>query len=190
MRLNPWRRVWIRRVLAAAGLTLGAGLVITIVISAAEDRWWGDYGGGPDNSRYFASTSIDRKNVGTLGVAWTYPYGDAMANPIVVRNVIYGRGRNGAIVALDARTGKEIWIHDGMQAMSARGMNYWESKDGKDRRLIFTMNDYLQEIDAATGLSIKTFGTDGVVDLRAGLDRDPATIGRIQSGTPARSSRT
>ena len=32
--------------------------------------------------------------------------------------------------------------------MTARGMNYWESKDGNDRRLIFSMNDYLQEIDA------------------------------------------
>ena len=48
------------------------------------------------------------------------------------------------------------------------------------------MNDYLQEIDAATGLSITTFGTNGVVDLREGLGRDPATIGRIQSGTPGR----
>jgi quinoprotein glucose dehydrogenase len=73
-----------------------------------------------------------------------------------------------------------------MQAMSARGMNYWESKDGKDRRLILTMNDYLQEIDAATGLSITTFGANGVVDLREGLGRDPSTIGRIQSGTPGR----
>ncbi len=70
--------------------------------------------------------------------------------------------------------------------MSTRGMNYWESKDGRDRRLIFSMNDYLQEIDAATGLSIKTFGTNGVVDLREGLGRDPATIGRIQSGTPGK----
>ena len=40
--------------------------------------------------------------------------------------------------------------------MSARGMNYWESKDGKDRRLIFSVNDYLQEIDAATGQPVFT----------------------------------
>ena len=119
-------------------------------------------------------------------MAWTYPFGETGFNPIVVRGVIYGRGRNGAIVALEATTGKEIWIHDGMQAMSARGMNYWESKDGTDRRLIFTMNDYLQEIDAETGLSITTFGSNGVVDLREGLGRDPATIGRIQSGTPGK----
>jgi quinoprotein glucose dehydrogenase len=159
---------------------------ITIALSAAEDKWWLDYAGGPESSRYFASRVINRTNVDSLTVAWTYPYGETGFNPIVARGTIYGRGRNGAIVALDAKTGKELWIHEGMQAMSARGMNYWESRDGKDRRLIFTMNDYLQEIDAATGLSIMTFGAGGVVDLREGLGRDPATIGRIQSGTPGR----
>ena len=47
------------------------------------------------------------------------------------------------------------------------------------------MNSLLQEIDAKTGKSIMTFGTNGVVDLRVGLDgRDPATIGNIQSSTP------
>ena len=84
-------------------------------------------------------------------IAWAYPYGETGSNPIVARGVIYGRGRNGSLIALDAKTGKEIWIREGMQAMTARGMNYWESKDGKDRRLIFSMNDYLQEINAATG---------------------------------------
>ena len=115
-----------------------------------------------------------------------YPYGETGFNPIVVGGVIYGRGRNGSLIALDAKTGKEIWIREGMQAMTARGMNYWASKDGTDRRLIFSMNDYLQEIDAATGQPIYSFGKDGVVDLREGLGRDPATIGRIQSGTPGR----
>src|SRR4029453_1744443 len=112
--------------------------------------------------------------------------GETGFNPIVARGTIYGRGRNGAIVALDATTGKEIWIHDNMQGMTARGMNYWESADGKNRRLIFSMNDYLQEIDATTGLSIVTFGKDGVVDLREGLGRDPVTVGRIQSGNPGK----
>jgi quinoprotein glucose dehydrogenase len=176
-----------RRSMGATAIALTAVVcVIAVGRSATDDKWWRDYGGSPDNSRYFPSKDINRKNVDTLAVAWTYPFGETGFNPIVVRGTIYGRGRNGAIVALDARTGKEIWIHEGMQAMSARGMNYWESKDGKDRRLIFTMNDYLQEIDAATGLSITTFGANGVVDLREGLGRDPATIGRIQSGTPGK----
>ena len=53
-------------------------------------------------------------------------------------------------------------------------MNYWESADGRDQRLIFAMNSLLQEVDAKTGKSIMSFGTNGVVDLRVGIDgRDP-----------------
>ena len=110
---------------------------------------------------------------------------------MVVRGTIYGRGRNGALVALDAKTGKELWIRDGMNGMTTRGMNYWESRDGRDRRLIFSMNDYLQEIDATTGKSITTFGTDGVVDLREGLGPRSGDDRRASSrARPARCSRT
>jgi quinoprotein glucose dehydrogenase len=170
----------------ALGIALAWATAAVAARSASVDRWWFDYAGGPTSSRYFPSTQITKANVNGLQIAWSYPFGETGFNPIVVRGVVYGRGRNGAIVALDAKTGKEIWIHDNMPAMTARGMNYWESKDGKDRRLIFSMNDYLQEIDAATGTSIFSFGKDGVVDLREGLGRDPATVGRIQSGNPGK----
>ena len=165
---------------AAVGVTLAAGPQRATL----PDIWWHSYGGGPDNSRFIPSAQINRDNVGRLEVAWSYPHSETGFNPIVVRGVVYGRGRGGAIVALDARTGEEIWIHDAMNGMTTRGMNYWENADGTDRRLIFAMGDYLQEIDAATGKTIRSFGTNGVVDLREGLGRDPATIGRIQSGTP------
>ena len=47
------------------------------------------------------------------------------------------------------------------------------------------MDSLLQEVDARTGTSIQSFGTNGVVDLRVGIDgRDPETIGPIQSNTP------
>ncbi len=175
-----------RWLLAAATVSAALGCAVTIAVSAAGDKWWSDYAGGPASSRYFPSTQITKANVGRLNIAWTYPFGETGFNPIVVRGVVYGRGRNGAIVALDARTGKEIWIRESMQAMTARGMNYWESRDGKDRRLIFSVNDYLQQLDAATGQPVFSFGKDGVVDLREGLGRDPATIGRIQSGNPGK----
>jgi quinoprotein glucose dehydrogenase len=72
-----------------------------------------------------------------------------------------------------------------MTGMTSRGMNYWESADGRDQRLIFAMNSLLQEVDAATGKSVMSFGTNGVVDLRAGLDgRDPESIGNLQSSIP------
>jgi len=158
-------------------------------MSAASDqnpREWRDYGGGPDNSKFSALKQINKSNVGKLDVAWTYPYGETMFNPIVARGVIYGKGRNSSLVALDAATGKEIWIHEGLEGITRRGMNYWESKDGKDRRLIFSISDYLQEVDATTGKSIVKFGQDGVVDMREGLGRDPKTIGRIMSNTPGK----
>jgi quinoprotein glucose dehydrogenase len=154
--------------------------------AAGQDRWWPDYAGGPASARYVEADQINRSNVDQLEIAWTYPFGETGSNPLVVRGVIYGRGRNGSLLALDAKTGTEIWIREGMQGMTTRGMNYWESKDGKDRRLIFAMNDYLQEINADTGQPVSQFGVDGVVDLREGLGRDPSTIGRIQSGTPGR----
>ena len=37
--------------------------------------------------------------------------------------------------ALDAPTGKELWAHPNEGAVGARGMNYWQSVDGADRRL-------------------------------------------------------
>ena len=152
-------------------------------------RVWRDYGGSPDNSRYLTLDQITKSNVDRLAVAWTYPTKDTIAyvfNPIIVDRVMYVLARNNSLVALDATTGKEIWIHEGLQGIAPRGINYWESSDRSDRRLLFQQNSYLQAIDARTGQSILTFGTDGAVNLREGLGRDPATIVKTQSSNPGK----
>jgi quinoprotein glucose dehydrogenase len=170
---------------AATGLVAAIAVTTTSLAQSSTDKWWTGYGNGPDNSRYFASKAIDKSNVNRLQVAWTYPYGETGSSPIVVRGVIYGRGRNGSIVAVDAKSGKELWVREKMNGMSSRGMMYWESRDGRDQRLIFPMNSLLQQLDAKTGKSITSFGINGAVDLRVGIDgRDPETIGNIQSQTP------
>jgi quinoprotein glucose dehydrogenase len=178
---------WLVTAVVALAAAAGAGAIGLAQSSGdgAGDRWWTGYGNGADNSRYFASRQINRSNVGRLAVAWTYPYGETGSSPIVVRGVIYGRGRNGSLVAVEATTGKELWVRERMNGMTSRGMNYWESADGRDQRLIFAMDSLLQALDARTGRPITSFGTNGVVDLRAGIDgRDPATIGNIQSTIP------
>ena len=38
-----------------------------------------------------------------------------------------------------------------MNGMTSRGINYWESADGRDQRLIFAMDSLLQQVDAKTG---------------------------------------
>jgi quinoprotein glucose dehydrogenase len=167
------------------GLVAIVAVVATVMAQPGTDKWWPGYSGGPDNSRFFQSRQINKTNVNQLQVAWTYPFGDTGSHPIVVRGVVYGRGRNGSLVAVDAKTGKELWVRENMNGMTSRGFNYWESADGRDQRLIFAMDSLLQQVDAKTGKSIMTFGTNGVVDLRVGLDgRDPATVGNIQSNNP------
>jgi quinoprotein glucose dehydrogenase len=166
-------------------------VVLGLPLAAAQQdhQTWRDYGGGPDNSKYVALDQITKKNVGQLAVAWSYPTRDHNAyafNPIIVGNTMYVMARGSSLVALNATTGKEIWVHENLPSISYRGVNYWESKDGKDRRLIFQINHYLEEIDAATGKSILTFGDKGLVDLRVGLGRDPSTVARIKNDTPGR----
>jgi quinoprotein glucose dehydrogenase len=161
-----------------------AGIAV-LVASGEAQREWRDYAGGPDSSRFVAAKHLTRENVKRLQVAWTYPSGQTDFNPLIVRGVVYGRGANNSFVALDAATGKQIWIHEGVQGFNGRGVNYWESKDGKSRRLIFSANNYLQAIDAVTGESISSFGTEGRVDLRVGLDRDPELVNQ-QTRIPGR----
>jgi len=170
--------------------TLNRWLLVLTVCTAtatafAQKTSWIDYGGGPDNSHFVESKQITKANVGQLDVAWSYPYGQTGFNPLVIDNAMYVTGR-GALIALDATTGKEIWIHEGLQGINSRGINYWESKDRKDRRLIFSVNSYLQEVDANTGKTILTFGKDGAVNLREGLGRDPLRVSQVQSNSPGK----
>ena len=102
---------------------------------------WSDYSGGADSAQYSALRQINRSNVHTLKVAWTYPTLDQAGysfNPLVVDGVMYVLAKNNAIVALDAATGKELWLHENRRGkITTRGINYWESKDRSDRRLLF-----------------------------------------------------
>lgn len=174
------------------GVTGGVALAALVAAAVAQvssatptPREWRDYAGGPDSSRFVAATQITKRNVGKLQVAWSYADGDTDFNPLVVRGVIYTRARGNALVAVDAATGKELWASAEFKAFAIRGVNYWESADGSDQRLLFSTLNMLRALDAKTGKPIPTFGKDGVVDLREGLDRDPAKVEQ-QSRLPGR----
>ena len=142
---------------------------------------------GPDSSNFRDLTQVTKANVSQLQLAWFYPYGAPSFSPIEVGGVLYGLGRNAsALVALDAATGKELWVHDGLNGIQNKGISYWQSEDGKDKRLIFAITSFLQEIDATTGKTIPTFGVDGVVDMRRGLLRAEGTASAAMTGSPGR----
>ena len=93
-----------RRPFLLAGAALAASVAAGVATPAqsSTDTWWTGYGSGSDHSRYVPSKQITRDNVSRLQTASTYPFGDTGSGPIVVRGVIYGRGRNGSLIALDA----------------------------------------------------------------------------------------
>jgi quinoprotein glucose dehydrogenase len=165
---------------------------------------WSDYLGGNDSSHYSGLKQIDRGNAAKLEIAWTYPTADNFTygfSPIVVDSVMFVLAKTGSLVAIDATSGKEIWTHEfvpppgaptfrgpgfGGRGRGNRGINYWESRNRSDRRLLIPANNFLEAIDARTGKLIESFGEGGRVDLREGLGRDPKTVRQIQSNTPGR----
>src|SRR5204862_490845 len=110
-----------------------------------------------DSAQYSALRQINRSNVKQLEVAWVYPTGDGnryFFNPIVINGLMYVLAKNNSIVALDAATGKEIWSYSPApqtRIITNRGINYWESKDRSDRRLLFASNHFLRALDARAG---------------------------------------
>src|SRR4051794_10705529 len=141
---NLMRSALIRQISVAVLLCVpGSGNLV-----AGQTTDWKDYLGGPAASHYSPLKQIDVHNVDKLEVAWSYPTGDESSytfSPLVIDNIAYVAAKKGSLVALDATTGKELWVHQfpggfGMFSGIAgqRGCNYWESKDRSDRRIFVT----------------------------------------------------
>lgn len=161
-----------------------------VMEGTADYRGWPAYGGGGDNIHYSSLRQIDTKNVGQLAVAWSFDTGDAFGdgggasemecNPIVVDGVMYVVSPTLRLFALDAATGKQLWVfdpnpdHKVISKQRLRGVSYWT--DGREARIFMTSRSFLLAVDARTGKAIPGFGRDGRVDLRDGLGRDPQDI--------------
>ncbi len=161
----------------------------SLPLSAQQHQEWKDYGGGPDHSKFVEFDQITKENVNELEVAFVVPTYDNVAyrfNPIIVDNVMYVLARNYSLMAVDATTGEELWVHSNLRGIINRGINFWQSEDKSQKRLIIFINNTMQAIDANTGKSILDFGEhgEGYTDMRQDLGRDPETLGRMTSTFP------
>lgn len=164
----------------------------------AQQSWttWKDYLGSPASAHYSGLKQINTSDIDKLELAWKYPTGDDITytfSPLVVDNVAYFAAKNGSLVAVDATSGKEIWVRNytapgatpsrfgGVAGL--RGVTYWESKDRTDRRIFLPYNGYMEAINARTGKLVDTFANHGKLDLKVGLDR---TSRPLASRTPGR----
>ena len=152
---------------------------------------WQTYSGGGHAAQYSALDQISKANVAQLEIAWTFPAGDGtfVFNPIVVDNVMYVLARENEIVALNAQTGQELWTHPHEGPVSGRGINYWQSADGADQRLLYLNTGFLTALDAGTGETVTSFGDNGRVDLRTALaagGRDISNVRPLHTSNPGR----
>jgi len=150
---------------------------------------WPAYGGNKAGNRYSTLTQINRENISQLKVAWMYDARDSdqagkrpreiECQPIVVHGILYGTTPELKLFALDAATGRQLWLFNpsakqqGYNSMN-RGLDYWE--DGDDRRILYPAGSNLYAVDAMTGQPVTSFGNNGKVDLHTGLENDRYAI--------------
>lgn len=185
------------------GLVLGASLALLsaacatvpgasqggLPAEAFDYVGWDGYLGGGESSQYSALDQINKSNVAQLELAWTFPTGEGQPprfNPVVGGGRMYVLAGDGNLVALDPATGQEIWRSDIEGRIGGRGINYWESADGAEARLMVLHDGMLRAIDAATGRFIDSFGQGGMVDLRTALPEGSVEARPLQTDNPGR----
>src|SRR5215471_14225184 len=85
------------------------------ILHAQKNTNWAEYLGGPSSAHYSPLKQVNTGNVNQLAIAWSYPTGDETSytfSPLVVDNIAYVAAKQGALVALDASTGKPLWVHN------------------------------------------------------------------------------
>jgi PQQ-dependent dehydrogenase (methanol/ethanol family) len=80
--------------------------------SDAEPQNWMHYWGNYQGTHYSALNSITRDNVLRLQAQWSIQLpgpSNLETEPLVIDGVMYTSGQPGTVLALDARTGRQIW---------------------------------------------------------------------------------
>jgi quinoprotein glucose dehydrogenase len=165
-------------------------------------KGWSTYAGTKDGARYSSSENITVKNVSKLRQAWTYSSADRdsnnrtqnQCNPVMVNGVLYGTTPRLKLFALNATSGKQLWLFDPATADTTvkadpfayykvnRGVVYWEDKNGDNRRIFYNASNRVYCINIADGKPVNSFGNGGYLDMTENLGR--AIHSFVASTTP------
>ncbi|QBM17010.1 quinoprotein glucose dehydrogenase [Marinobacter sp. JH2] len=169
------------------------------------DESWHAYGRSNFGQRYSPLDQITLENVGNLEKAWQYQTGDLQlpkdvgeityeATPIKIGNSLFLCTPHNWLVALDADTGEEQWVHDAnvpmesqRQHQTCRGVSYLPPSEGDTNEIdgqlikepaedlasvqcdaqIFmpTSDARLLAVDPESGARCSGFAEDGSLDL-------------------------
>lgn len=189
-----------RRILAG----IISQLFVFELAAANRDVEWRSYASDGASSKYVSLDQINAGNVGQLEEKWVWNSADNEivervnadglklwphafeTTPLMVDGTLYVSTSMSQVAAIDATTGRTLWVHDPKSYLSAdgkivyppnvglvqRGVAYW--KKGSIRRVyLATGSGQLISLDARTGQPDTHFGQSGVVDLKKDL-RNPA----------------
>ena len=157
----------------------------TIIIPAKKDNFlpgtkienieknysnWMRSHGGYSSMRFSSLKEINKTNIDNLEVAWTYKSKNVkksiQANPVVKDGLIYFPTPENHIVCLDGATGEVVWEYKVKRGFVAakRGLLLWEDKKNNTLKIFFNNDDQLIALDAKTGIPIKEFGKNGIIN--------------------------
>jgi glucose dehydrogenase len=173
---------------------------------------WTHYAADARGTRYAPLDQINASNFNKLEVAWRFktdnlgprPEYKLEGTPLMVNGIVYTTGgTRRSVIALDGKTGEQIWVYslrEGARAanaprqLSGRGVSYWSDNRGDDRILFITTGYRLVALNAKTGAPIQSFGKNGILDLKEGvvygnrqpIDLETGEIGLHSTPTVAR----
>jgi len=145
---------------AASAVVVPGGVTFERLKNAgAEPHNWLMYWGDFQGTHYSGLKQVDATNVSQLRSAWAFPMpGDSVleAMPVVVDGVMYTT-QPGVVVALDARTGRQIWRYARQQKVrnpyEINPFNRGVAVLGQ-RVFVGTLDAALVALDARTGLPL------------------------------------
>ena len=94
-------------------------------------------------------------------------FAGSQVTPLVINGLMYLATPYNRVVAVEAVTGKEVWVYQLPSGNpSSRGVEYWPGDAKTPPQIVFgTSNGRLISLDAKTGVPNAAFGEKGSVDL-------------------------
>jgi quinohemoprotein ethanol dehydrogenase len=156
----------------------------------SDGRDWAGYGRTFGEQHFSPLDQINTGNVAKLGLAWSLdlPTGNSVTQPLAIDGKLYFSTGNSIIHAVDAVTGRELWVHDThaneaagermRMSWGTRGIGYWNGKVYTG-----TVDGRLIALDARTGdqvWSVQTLpeGSQGFITGAPRLFDDKVIIGQ------------
>jgi len=132
-----------------------------IVNSSKEPQNWLTYGGDYKGWRNSSLDQINKTNVKQLGLQWVFNNGQSVkleSTPLIVDGVMYVPLINNEVYALDARTGRQIWVYRRPSVLQSPSHINGPISRGVavlgGRLYLATLDAYVVALDARSGTMI------------------------------------